>query len=180
MSNEVLNEGFFGNSNISPAEKLYLISLLLGGTYEEKYLDPEKKVLSIGSNVIQKGKTNQFICITPGVRSSLEEIACKSKLIKLGVDKSFPVDKVFTGEFSDKEIFSKMSDYYRNGFNLDKTKIGESSETIDLGNIKRYMEVLRQKDNYITNNPELCGYVVDMYSDCYGISKKKVAEQMAN
>lgn len=55
MSNEVLNEGFFSNKNIPVCEKVGLIALLLGGTYEKNAISFDGKDQTFFSMVYKRG-----------------------------------------------------------------------------------------------------------------------------
>lgn len=174
MSNEVLSAGVFGNKNVSPSVKTFLVALMAGGTYE-KYTD-DFGALSLGSMVIQRGGVRQYLCITPGVVSSLERSACATKLKGMGIDKFLPIEKILDGEVSDKEVYSAMAKNYKGGYNLAEAKFGTSYSEVNLNGIKDFMEVLRQKDGYFTNNPEIIPEVLKNMAAAYGISND-AAEQ---
>lgn len=55
MSNDILNESFFSNNSIPMCEKVGLIALLLGGTYDENALSPDGKEQSFVSIVYKRG-----------------------------------------------------------------------------------------------------------------------------
>ena len=86
MSNDLMNESFFSNSEIPVSEKTGLIALLLGGTYDKNALSVDGKDQSFVSMVYKRGGALTPVIFTYGHPESLSYIACKSLLHNAGVD----------------------------------------------------------------------------------------------
>lgn len=88
MSNEVYNESFFSNKEIPMCEKLGLISLILGGTYEKNALGYNGKDKSFMSLVCDRRGMKTPVVFTYGHPETLSAMACKSLLHSMGVDRA--------------------------------------------------------------------------------------------
>ena len=86
MSNDVMNESFFANKQIPMCEKLGLISLILGGTYEENALSYNGQDKSFVSLVCDRRGMKTPVAFTYGHPETLSVLACKSLLHSMGVD----------------------------------------------------------------------------------------------
>ena len=88
MSNSVYNESFFSNKEIPMCEKLGLISLILGGTYEKSALSYNGQDKSFMSLVCDRRGMKTPVVFTYGHPETLSAMACKSLLHSMGVDRA--------------------------------------------------------------------------------------------
>lgn len=88
MSNDVMNESFFANKQVPMCEKLGLISLILGGTYEKSALGYNGQDKSFVSMVCDRRGMRTPVVFTYGHPETLSAMACKSLAHSMGVDKA--------------------------------------------------------------------------------------------
>ena len=88
MSNDVYTESFFANKEIPMCEKLGLISLILGGTYEKSALSYNGQDKSFVSMVCDRRGMRTPVVFTYGHPETLSGLACKSLLHSMGVDRA--------------------------------------------------------------------------------------------
>lgn len=178
MSNEVLNESFFSNSNIPSCEKLGLVALLGQGTYEENAMSFDGKEQTFVSKVGVLGGGETTIMFTYGRGASLSNMAVKTYLHSMGLDKGgVDIDKLFDGSRTDKEVINEVSDFYKDVISIDKTKVAESYEKLISPYLDKYFEKLRTTDNYITQNPKILENLKNQCNEVYlGDKKKQMTE----
>lgn len=178
MSNEVLNESFFSNGNIPNCEKLGLVALLGQGTYEENAMSFDGKEQTFVSNVGIPGGGKTTIMLTYGRGASLSNMAVKTYLHSMGLDKGgVDIDKLFDGSKTDKEVVGDVLDFYRTVVSIDKTKVGESYEKLISPYLDKYFEKLRTTDNYLTQNPKILENLKNQCNEVYLGEKKNEMNQ---
>lgn len=178
MSNEVLNESFFSNGNIPNCEKLGLIALLGQGTYEENALSYDGKEQSFVSIVGGADGRKTVVAYTYGKGSaSLNDLAVKTYLHSMGLDRSMDVNKIFDGSKTDKEVIGDVCDFYKEVISIDKTKVAESYEKLIDPLLNKYFEKLRTTDNYITQNPKILEGLKSQCNEVYLGEKKNEMNQ---
>lgn len=174
MSNEVMTEGFFGNKNIPACEKLGAVAILGFGPCGENAFSYDGKAQSFVSLVPNRGGNGHTtVMFTYGRPDSLNEMAVKTYLYNIGLNHKLDIDKVFDGSMSDKEVVSAVSEFFRETINIDKSKVTESYEKMIAPKLARYMEKLRNTDNYLTQNPKIGERVKAVCDEVYGADKKK-------
>lgn len=178
MSNEVLNESFFSNSNIPNCEKLGLVALLGQGTYEENAMSFDGKEQTFVSKVGVLGGGETTIMFTYGRSASLSDMAVKTYLHSMGLDKGgVDIDKLFDGSKTDKEVIGDVCDFYKDVISIDKTKVAESYEKLISPYLDKYFEKLRTTDNYITQNPKILENLKNQCNKVYLGEKKNEMNQ---
>lgn len=178
MSNEILEESFFSNKNIPTCEKVGLIALLLGGTYEKTALSFDKKGQSFFSLVCKRGGGATPVAFTFGHPESMSPIAAKAMLLGMGISDEM-AEKNVSGNVNDKEFVKDVAELYSTNPNIDKTKFGENFERLILPKIQDYFAVLKRTDRYLADNPKIIDKINEICKEVnMGDKKKQVTEQV--
>lgn len=172
MSNDVMNESFFANKQVPMCEKTGLISLMLGGTNEKNALGYNGQDRSFVSLVCDRRGMKTPVAFTYGHPESLSEMACKTLLHNMGIDRVVAVDKLFDGSMTDEDVVKKLEEHYHGNPNIDKTKFSENFDSLRLPNIKYYMEQLKNTDSYLADNPKILEGVLKTAEEICGKKKQ--------
>lgn len=90
------------------------------------------------------------VAVTLGNPNSLSPMACEALWVRLGLDKIVgPMDKAFSGEYSDREIFSKIANAVKIDYNLSDAGLTGKYATVRT-NVNKYLELGRKYNNAIT------------------------------
>ena len=173
MSNNVMSESFFSNKQVPMCEKTGFIALLLGGTLDKNAMTYDGRSKCFSSFVFDRRGMRTPVMFTYGRPESLSEMACKTQLHNMGVDRVMSIDKIFDGSFEDSEIIEKMEDFYRGNPNIDKSKFTENFDSLRLPNIEHYSEQLKNTDVYIADNPRILE-VAEIAKKICGSKKKEL------
>lgn len=180
MSNSVYTESFFSNKEVPMCEKLGLISLLGGGTYEEGALSYNGQDKSFMSFVFDRRQKKTPVIFTYGHPETLSAMACKTLIHNMGLERrnedgslAVSIDNLFDGSMSDRETVEHIELWYKGNPNIDKTKFTENFDTLRLPKVKKYLEQLKNSNSYLANNPKILEGVLETTKEVCGSDKKK-------
>lgn len=113
------------------------------------------------------------IAVTLGNPNSLSPMACEALWVRLGLDKVVgPMDKAFSGEYSDREIFEKIANAVKLEYNLsDAGLTGKFASVRTSAN--KFLELGRKYNNAIT--PEKLNGVLVALEEGYTGKKNELS-----
>ena len=113
--------------------------------------------------------------ITYGNPNSLSNMACEALWVRLGLDKAVgPMDKAFSGEYSDKEIFSKIAEAVKLDYNL--SEVGLEGKLAQVRtNVTKFLETERRYNNAVT--PEKVNGVLTSIDEGYHGKKNEMRSE---
>ena len=181
MSNSVYTESFFSNKEVPMCEKLGLMALLGGGTYEEGAISYNGQDKSFSSFVFDRRGYKTPVIFTYGHPETLSSMACKTLLHNMGIEKknedgslAIAIDNIFDGSMSDEDVLNFVESWYRGNPNIDKTKFVDNFETLRLPKIKKYLEELKNSNSYLANNPKILEEISTKMKEICGDKKKQM------